>query len=218
MDDLIRQTIYFEKLNTQDYQAILRCFNARHISFKKNEIISKIGDEAKYIYIITSGQAKSQYYDLNGKLNINRTFYTNDIFGINYTNQKDMVFTEELIALEDTTVLRCDAFRFINPCQNRCKRHIDCMILTISNISDMINMQTKRINVMCQTKTRYKIMTYLTNNRNGKKRYIKIPYNQSELAAYLGLERSALSFELNKLKHEGIIDFDDKLYKIKKKI
>lgn len=217
MEDLIRQTIFFNKLNDLDYHAILRCFNARHTSYKKGEIISNIGDEAKYVYIITKGVAKSKYYDINGKPFITRDYLPNDIFGINYTPDEELVFKEELVAAEDCYVLRCDLFRFTNPCQNRCKRHIDCMIATFSSTASMMNKQLERISVMCQSKTRYKIMTYLINQSNGKKKYFRIPYNQSELAVYLGLERSALSTELNKLKHDGIIDFDDTLYRIKKK-
>lgn len=215
MENIIRQSVYFNQLNDLDYQAILRCFSARHTFYPKGSVISSIGDEAKYIYIITKGLCKSQYYDINGKLTITRDYRPDEIFGVTYTPDNDQVYIEELVAVEDTYVLRCDLFRFINPCANRCKRHIDCLVHTISKMAEMMNVQTKRIGVLCQSKTRYKILTYLRNQANKKKKYFKIPYNQTELAAYLGLERSALSTELNKLKAEGLIDFDEKLYKIK---
>lgn len=218
MDDLIRNTIYFNNLDDLNYRAILRCFNARIIEYKKSSTIVNIGDKASNVYIIAKGSARSQSIDVNGKIIINRDYFINDIFGINYSTDSTDSYNEELVALEDSAVIICDLFRFLNPCQNRCKRHVDCMVKTFTNNAISLNKQNDRIYAMCQSKTRTKILAYLKTQANGKKKYFTIPLNQSELAIYLGLERSALSYELNKLKHEGIIDFEDKLYRIRKKI
>ena len=77
--------------------------------------------------------------------------------------------------------------------------------------------QSQRIHQMSQGKTRQKIYAYLYELSKGNNKYFRIPYNQSELATYLGLERSALSYELNNMKRDGLIDFDGDMFKIKKK-
>ncbi len=215
MRDYIRKTKYFENLSEQDYYAILRCFSARLILFEKGSNIVNIGDPTTNIYIIANGKARSKTYDTSGKITIIRDFINNDIFGIDYSNQK--VYLEELVALDDTYVIACNSFRFLTPCQNRCKRHIDCMKLTFENLATLMTRQSKRIIAMSQSKTRQKIFAYLKEASKGKKKYFKIPYNQSELALLLGLERSSLSYELNNMKREGIIDFDDNMYMLKKK-
>lgn len=216
MKDYIRKLDYFQNLDEQDYRAILRCFGARLIFFKKGQTIVNIGDDTSNVYIIASGSARSQAYDINGKTTIIKDYMVNDIFGIDFAKAK--AYTEELSALEDCYIVSCNTFRFLSPCQNRCKRHIDCMKLTFENLANQITNQNKRIISMCQSKTRQKIYTYLNEVANGKKKYFKIPYNQSELALYLGLERSALSYELNNMKRDGIIDYDGDLFRIIKKI
>lgn len=218
MANCYRTLKYFQKLDDFDYQAILRCFHAKFQEIQKGNNIVNIGDKTDYIYIIAEGHARSQAYDINGKTTIFKDYYPNDIFGIEYHGEENPQFLEELYAVEDTRVVACEAFRFLHPCQNLCKRHVDCMIHTISSINNNVSNLKDRTTILCQSKTRTKILTYLKNHAKNKKKYFKIPYNQSELAVFLGLERSALSFELNKLKKEGIIDFDDKLYKIIKKI
>lgn len=218
MKDYIEESIYFKNLDEQDKRAILRCYEARVLKFKKNSSIINIGDEANHIYIIAQGNARSYSIDINGKEYINQEYYKDDIFGISYITNEIDIFNEELIALEDTVVIVCNGFRFLNPCENRCKRHIDCMKLTFTRLSNMIESNKSRIHSLCQSKTRNKILTYLKEISKNRKKYFKIPFNQTELANYLGVERSALSYELNLLKKEGIIDFDGYMYKFKVKI
>lgn len=215
MKDYIKELIYFKNLDAQDYHAILRCFSARLIHYEKGANIINIGDNTNNIYIIASGLARSKTYDLNGKTTILKDYYPNDIFGIEF-EEKD-IYTEELIALTDTYVVACNRFRFITPCANRCKRHTDCMKNTFINLASQMQAQSNRIHQMSLGKSRQKIYAYLSELSKGNNKYFRIPYNQSELATYLGLERSALSYELNNMKRDGLIDFDGDMFKIKKK-
>lgn len=214
MIDVFRGLKYFSKLNDSDYQAILRCFRARFIEYKKGSSIVNIGDSSEYLYIIASGTARSQLIDINGKVTIVRDYIANDIFGIDYSMNEIDTYTEELIAIEDTKVAIVNAFRFIHPCENLCKRHINCMINTFSMLSGLMNKQKYRVVSLCQSKTRAKILSFLNEQSKKKNKYFKIPYNQTELSIYLGLERSALSYELNNMKRDGLIDFDGDMYKI----
>ena len=43
-----------------------------------------------------------------------------------------------------------------------------------------------------------------------------IPFDRQQLADYLGVDRSALSTELGKLKAEGLLDFDRSHFKMKR--
>ncbi len=217
MEKIIKDCVYFKNLDEQNFRAILRCFNVRVQHYKKHSTIVAPLEKSSNIYIIASGHARSYTMDINGKEIINRDYIKDDIFGIEYILNESEISNEELIALEDCVILVCDGYRFLNPCENRCKRHIDCQKHTFLNISNMLLTSTNRIHAMCQSKTRLKVLSYLKTQSNGKKKYFKIPFNQTELATYLGVERSALSIELNKLKKEGIIDFDERSYKIIKK-
>ena len=51
-----------------------------------------------------------------------------------------------------------------------------------------------------------------------KSDYFEIPFNVTELANYLSVDRSALSNELGKMKKEKIIDYDKRQYRLIKKI
>ena len=50
--------------------------------------------------------------------------------------------------------------------------------------------------------------------KQNKSRIFAIPYDRQELADYLGVERSAMSAELSKLRREGRIDYHKNQFKI----
>ena len=66
----------------------------------------------------------------------------------------------------------------------------------------------KRIQVLSKIRLRDKIMTYFSQiAQQTKSRTFQIPMNRNDLAAYLGVNRSALSRELSMMKKEGLIDY-----------
>ena len=61
---------------------------------------------------------------------------------------------------------------------------------------------------MSRKTTREKLLSYLSQQallRGGRE--FEIPYNRQELADYLGVDRSAMSSELGKLRAEGVLDY-----------
>ena len=77
---------------------------------------------------------------------------------------------------------------------------------------------TDKIKHLSQRGIKDKVLSYLeTQSRIAGSSYFEIPFNKTELANYLAVERSALSTVLGKLKKEGVIDFDKKRYHIKAK-
>ena len=44
--------------------------------------------------------------------------------------------------------------------------------------------------------------------------YFEIPFNKTELANYLSVDRSAMSTELSKMKEDGLVDYDKKRYRL----
>lgn len=217
-DKQLRKSKYFKELEDLDFYALLRCLNAQVKTFYKNENIVQDGDDASYVYIIFSGYARSYSIDFDGNRSIINDYPKDSIFGLEYHTTKQKYYKEFLLAVEDTIVIICDSHRFINPCQNRCKRHIDFMKVVFEEAGKMFVENKKRINIICQSKTREKILTYLKNVKaQTRKEYFNIPYNRQEMADFLGVERTALSYELSKLKSEGIIDYDKNSFKIIKK-
>lgn len=215
---LIKKSKYFKNLEVLEFYALLRCLNAQVKEFVKNEIIIHDSDEINAIYIIIQGHARSFTIDLDGTLNISNDYPKDSIFGLDYYLQGKKSYFEHLLAVEDTIVLICNPFRFVSPCENRCKRHIDFMKTVFEELARQQIESKLRTSLLCINKTRDKILAFLKHIKSQTRHvYFEIPYNRQEMAEYLGVERSALSAELSKLKKDGLIDYDKNLFKLIKK-
>ena len=66
----------------------------------------------------------------------------------------------------------------------------------------------EKLEHISQKTTRDKLRSYLSRRalQEGSNSF-DIPFNRQELADYLGVDRSAMSSELGKMKAEGILDF-----------
>ena len=70
---------------------------------------------------------------------------------------------------------------------------------------------------MVKRTTREKLLTFLSieSVKNNSKEF-EISYDRQKLADYLGVERSAMSAELSKLRQEGILDTKKNKFKLLK--
>jgi len=77
------------------------------------------------------------------------------------------------------------------------------MVLVSSPVKDY----DKRIEILTKKTIRNKLLEYfnITSKKNGS-RNIYIPFNYTDLADYLAIDRCAMSRELKYLKEEGLIE------------
>ena len=214
--NLAKKTIYFKKLDDMNFNAIMHCLQARIVNFNKNDTIVNIGDKISYAYLILSGTARQSSFDEYGNLFIDLDFEKEGIFGLSEIINGDKTFNSHLVALEDCTILLLDKFRLLNPTLNRCQRHIDLMKACFIELARQNSEITNHKNILTLSSTKDKVMTYLTQySKKVNSNDFYIPYNRLDFALYLGVERSALSAELSKLKKSDIIDFEKNHFIIK---
>ena len=71
-----------------------------------------------------------------------------------------------------------------------------------------------KIRIMGQKSIRAKLSVYLQASSADENSLVVRDLNQTQLARYLGVERSALSREMSHLREEGIIDYDRKMLRV----
>ncbi len=64
---------------------------------------------------------------------------------------------------------------------------------------------------------REKLQAYLSiQAQKQNARYITVPLNRTQLAAYLGVNRSAMTRELAAMQREGLVEFDKNTFVLKR--
>ena len=203
----------FKNLEENEVMPLLNCFRARVLTISKGQEFISSGNKIEKLYIIISGIAKDESFDQAG----NRYSYTEytdgDIIGILPYTLGRKTYPNDVISLTEMKVLEVDAFRFLNPCQNYCPRHTKVMQNVIAQLSKQTAKIESHVKETTKKTTREKILSYINKiSKEKKSKEFDIPYTHQELANYLGVERSALSLELSKLKKEKVLSYKGKHY------
>lgn len=119
------------------------------------------------------------------------------------------------MAQVDSEVLLIDIQLILHTCAQACKQHQHLSENLVHVLAEKyVTLNQKLIHLSGRT-TRRKLLSYFSEQvKLSNSNSFTIPFNQQELADYLFIERSGLSTEINKLKKEGVLRFEDGLFSL----
>jgi CRP/FNR family transcriptional regulator, dissimilatory nitrate respiration regulator len=106
--------------------------------------------------------------------------------------------------------------KVIHQCPAYCSFHsrlIESLMQVMAEKNLILN---RKISFLSYKTTRHKIAALLLSLMNtGQDTSVTVPFSRDEMADYFGLNRSALSRELSRMRTDGIIDFDKSRFFLK---
>ena len=205
----IKNSPVFYGMNDEELRGLLECFNARIHRYEKDEMIIRQGDMIANIYLILVGEVNIEKDSYWGRRIIISRLSRNDNLALSFVGSKDVESSVDAIAIKDTLVLVLSYEKCTSMCQNACTRH-KVLINNLFQILSKENIELiQKIENVSQKTIRDKLLTYLSNE--AQKRHsnsFDIHFNRQDLADYLNVDRSAMSFELSKLQKEGLIEYN----------
>ena len=205
----IKTSPVFYGMSDDELKGLLECFNARIRKYEKEEMIIRQGDIISNIYLILDGEVNIEKDSYWGRRIIISRLGQNDNLALSFVGSKNIESSVDAITVEDTLVLILSYEKCTSMCQNACTRHK----ILINNLFQILSKENieliqKIVNVS-QKSIRDKLLTYLSNEARKKhSNSFDIQFNRQDLADYLNVDRSAMSFELSKLQKEGFIKYD----------
>ncbi len=205
----IKNSNLFFGMSDEELKGILECFNAHVKSYKKDEIVIRQGDVIKSLYLILEGNINIEKDTYWGRRIIISKLSANDNIALSFVASKSMKSTIDVMTTEDTKLLVLNYEKCTSMCQNACTRHK----VLISNMFEILAKENlellQKIENISQKTIRDKLLTYLSNEaKKNKNNSFEIAFNRQDLADYLNIDRSAMSFELSKLQKEGLLQYD----------
>ena len=197
----------FEEIEEENLTAMLDCLGAKVFSVKKDMTIFREGTPAKYIGLILSGTVQMVQDDFYGNRSIVTSIGENGLFGESFACAGITSLPVSFIASKDCEIMLIDCKRITNTCCNACSFHKQ-VIFNLLHLVARKNLDFhQKIEITSKRSTKEKLMTYLLSvaKQTGSSSFT-IPYDRQALADYLGVERSAMSAEIGKLRKEGIIE------------
>lgn len=196
----------FDRISQEDLGGMLDCLGARTDNAKKNAVIWAEGDPADRVGIVLTGSVQIVKEDYYGNRSIVGIAGPGELFGESFACSGTEALPVSVIAAEDCGYLLLNSRRITVSCCNACVFHSQ-MIRNLLTIVANKNLQFhQKLEITAKRTTREKLMAYLTAQakQQGKNSFT-IPYDRQALADYLGVERSAMSSEITKLRREGIL-------------
>ena len=100
---------------------------------------------------------------------------------------------------------QCPLFQGISP------QELSQMLRLLSNLLHVVAAKnlllTQKLSFLSKRTTKEKLMAYLMEEaRRAGSPTFRLPYDRQGLADYLGVDRSAMSAELSKLRRAGVLD------------
>ena len=212
---IIKKSPLFQNINEESLDGMLNCLGARTAFYSKNQTIFWEGEPAKYIGVVIKGKVQITKDDFLGNRNIISLIEPSQLFGEAFACADIEKLPVTATAVTDSQILLLDCRRVITTCGNSCEFHNQIIANLLRIVAFKNIMLNQKIELTSKRTTKEKLMAYLLMQaKQHKSRIFTIPYDRQELADYLGVERSAMSAELSKLRREGRIDYHKSQFKI----
>lgn len=212
-----RDTALFKGFSDDEIVCVLETFKANIKKYKKGETVFFSGQTISELGLVISGTLHIQQSDWWGNVNILHNVKAGEIFGLAFAAVSGVPLENDVIAAAYTCVLFLDVHWILNfnTENTESKRPQTIFRLKIKLIQNLYRISaarnrflTKKLHYLSCRSTRDKLLAYLSEQADMHKSHsFDIPFDRQQLADYLSVERSAMSAELSKMQHDGLLAF-----------
>lgn len=217
--DLILKNALFAGINREELRSLLGCLSARMVLFPKGAPVFLEGDPAGSIGFVLEGAVEIVHDDFYGNRSLLTIAEESELFGEGFACAGVDTMPVSGYALRDTKLLWLECRKMLTVCSNACRFHGALIQNLLQVVAHHNLLLSQKIRIMSQKTTRDKLMLYLLEQAKQKgSAEFTIPLSRQALADYLGVERSAMSAELSKLRKEGLLESKGSWFRLKSEV
>ncbi len=206
---ILKRTQLFSGVGEEEIGAMLNCLQARLCTYKKGEYVLRQGEHTDALMVLAEGKLHIQRDDYWGNRSIINIVSSGEMFGEAYVAPESGALMNDVLAVEDSSVILFDVKRIIMVCPTACRFHSMVVQNLFFAISEKNRKLVQKLTFMSKRTTREKLIAYLSEEAKlHNSSEFSIPFNRQQLADYLSVDRSAMSNELCKMRDEGMIAFE----------
>ncbi|MDD6237577.1 MAG: Crp/Fnr family transcriptional regulator [Clostridiales bacterium] len=205
--EMLSQCPLFDGIDQSALNSLIKCMDGKTISVPKGNPVFLEGAPARFVGIVLSGTLQVVREDYYGNRSILTILQPGELFAEAFSFAGLETMPVSVFAVKDSEVLLLDCRRILTTCSDSCHFHTLLMQNLLKGMAKKNLVLSQKIRYMSQKTTKEKLMTFLLDQakQHGTTEFV-IPYDRQALADYLGVERSAMSAEISKLKKSGQID------------
>ena len=199
----IKNSPIFFGLSEDELKEMLACFNGRIKEYENGEIIIRQGDMVKNIYLVLEGNVNIEKDSYWGRRIIVSQLGVNENIALAFVASKNVESSIDAVAVGKTKLLILTYEKCTTMCHNVCTKHRRL----INNLFEILSKENIEL--------LQKIENISNEARRAKSNIFEISFNRQDLADYLNIDRSAMSFELSKMQKDGLVKFEKNKFMLK---
>jgi CRP-like cAMP-binding protein len=174
-------------------------------NYKKNPVIYFQNEKCTRFDIILKGTILVQEIDSRGNALTISDFTVGDVLGGNLLFSHKNFYPMTVLAKSDATILHIKKELVLRFCQI----NVIFLVNFLESISDKTLILTDKIKSLSMKTIRQCIIDFLVyESYSQNTSTVKLELTKKELAEKFGIQRPSLSRELNKMRKDGLIDYD----------
>lgn len=203
--NLLARTLLFRGLDDSQLERVLAALYAQERSWDKDEVMLRAGEETTRMGLVLSGGVRIELDDAWGGKSILSQVGPGEMFGETYACLPGQTMLVSAVAAQPSRVLLLDPRPLLAPNpEDSALRQVTANLLRVSIRKNLVLSQ--RILHTCAKTIRGRLLSYLSEQALlAGRRQFTIPFNRQQLADYLGVDRSALSAELSRMRTDGLL-------------
>lgn len=212
---ILEECALFSGMSHEDILKMLDCLGARVVKAAKNQVIFPEGDPVIYMGVVLKGRVRIVKEDYYGNRSIVTEVEPSELFAETMASAGVEQMPVSVVASTDSEIMLVDCRRALYSCGQGCGFHnmlVSNLLQVVASKNLILN---QKLEIISKRTTREKLMTYLLSEAKRKKtNEFEIPYNRQELADYLGVDRSAMSAEISRMREEGILESEKNRFRL----
>ena len=211
--NLLQKIPLFKGIKVKDFGALFACVGVRKESYEKGEFVFLNGNVTKSIGILLAGRVQTVKEDIFGNRAILNDLGPKAVFGESFVCGGSYALTVSVQAVENSDVLFLPFERVMHMCPSGCSFH-NAMIKNMVEMIARKNIKlVEKLEVLTKRSLREKMLAYLSLlAQELGSATVTSAMGRVDLADFLGVDRSALTRELNRMRDAGLIVFDKNTY------
>ena len=201
----------FRDFTEDNIETFLDCNTCKITEHLKDEVILIRGQKVRSIAIVLSGSLVGQIESRDGTVTTINYLEKGSVFGdvLSGSSGNSPV---TIIALSECNILWLELSKLLDMHNNDNNRFVFLQNF-IREISDKYFTLHERVQILSERKMKDRILSYFSNLsvKQSSKDIILPQRTRTELANYLGCDRSALTRELSNMEREGVFKIQKRL-------
>ena len=193
----------FSNITLKNKGKLLKMLRGHNVKYTKNQIIIDHLNDQDDIALVLSGCIQVLRNNYNGTTTIIDEFLEGDLISSLHIYLKD---SDTFIIAKEDTVVTLFSYTSIVAMDTKDFTYNQFVKNLFIALTENLESKNQRIQILSKRSIRDKLLEYfnIMSTKSGS-RTIYLPFNFSDLANYLAIDRSAMSRELGYLKEEGFI-------------